>query len=91
MQAKSKCPLVAKNLGSGILQWSTTGQVRWHGQQPHISDKIGISVFGAFQDWQVIGWDQALQGQLNKNWGILFCNPNFENTYNLLILFYTCT
>jgi hypothetical protein len=60
IQAKTICPLVATTLGSGLLQWSTSGQVGWQGQQPNIIDTIGLSVFAAFQDQQVIGWDQAM-------------------------------
>ena len=54
-EAKNKCPLVAKTLGSGLLPWSTSGQVRWQGQHPNITDTIGLSVFAAFQDQQEIG------------------------------------
>jgi hypothetical protein len=55
-------------LGLGLLQWSFSGQVRWQGQHPNITDTIGLSVLAAFQDQQVIGWDQAIQGRLSKNW-----------------------
>ena len=81
IQAKTTCPLVAKTLGSGLLQWSTSGQVRWQGQHPNITDTIGLSVFAAFQDQQAIGWDQAIRGRLSKHWGtanLLYCTKQLN-------------
>ena len=81
IQAKTTCPLVATTLGSGLLQWSTSGQVRWEGQHPNITDTIGLSVLAAFQDQQVTGWDQAIWGRLNKNWGtanLLYCTKQLN-------------
>ena len=81
IQAKTTCPLVATTLESGLLQWSTSGQVRWQGQHPHITDTKGLSVFAAFQDQQVIGWNPAIQGWLSKHWGmanLLYCTKQLN-------------
>ena len=63
-------------LVSGISQWSTGAQVQWSGPIPGPADDIGTLAFKAFQEQQVIGWDQAIRGRLIKTWreaNMLYC------------------
>ena len=56
-------------LVSGISQWSTGAQVQWSGPIPGPADDIGTLTFKAFQEQQVIGWDQAIRGEVKQNMG----------------------
>ena len=73
---KPTCKFVVNTLVSSISQWSTGAQVQWSGPIPGQADDIGRLVFKAFQEQQVIGWDQAIRGRLSKIWGeanMLYC------------------
>ena len=73
---KPTCKFVVNTLVSGISQWSTGAQVQWSGPIPGPADDIGTLAFKAFQEQQVIGWDQAIRGRLSKTWGeanMLYC------------------
>ena len=73
---KPLCKFVVNTLVPGISQWSTGAQVQWSGPIPGPADDIGTLAFKAFQEQQVIGWDQAIRGRLSKTWGeanMLYC------------------
>ena len=66
---KLSCKFVVNTLVSGISQWSTEAQVQWSGPIPGPADVIGTLAFTAFQEQQVIGWDQAIMRWLDQKWG----------------------
>ena len=73
---KPPCKFVVTTLVYGISQCSTRAQVQWSGPIPDPADDIGILAFKAFQEQQVIVWDQAIRGRLSKTWGeanMIYC------------------
>jgi hypothetical protein len=73
---KPPCKFVVNILVFGILQLSTGVQVQWSGPIPGPADDIGTLAFKAFQEQQVIEWDQVIRRRLSKTWGeanMLYC------------------
>jgi hypothetical protein len=72
----STCPFIIATIGHSISQWLTGGPVQWQGPTPALDDSIGQAVFTAFQEQQLIGWEQAIRGRISKQWGranTLYC------------------
>ena len=76
MQVFFHTGVVLLSIYTGILHtvivfqlWSTGAQVQWSGPIPGPADDIGTLAFKAFQEQQVIGWDQAIRERLSKTWG----------------------
>ena len=62
--------LVFQTLERGLHQWSADLPVRWEGKIPQQDDVIGLAIFQAFVNRKDIGWNQAVQGHFNRQWGI---------------------